>query len=47
VVVARVGRAAFVLAAILISLSLVGIDITVLGMFGVGLGFGMQKIASN
>jgi flagellar biogenesis protein FliO len=31
VVVARVGRAAFVLAVILISLSLVGIDITVLG----------------
>ena len=51
VVVARVGRAAFVLAAILVSLSLVGIDITVLGVFGgalgVGLGFGLQKIASN
>jgi small-conductance mechanosensitive channel len=51
VVVARVGRALFVLAAVLISLSLVGIDITVLGVFGgalgVGLGFGMQKIASN
>jgi len=51
VVVARVGRGAFVLAAVLISLSLVGIDITVLGVFGgalgVGLGFGMQKIASN
>jgi small-conductance mechanosensitive channel len=51
VVVARVGRAAFVLAAVLISLSLVGIDITVLGVFGgalgVGLGFGLQKIASN
>ncbi len=51
VVVARVGRAAFVLAAVLISLSIVGIDITVLGVFGgafgVGLGFGMQKIASN
>jgi small-conductance mechanosensitive channel len=51
VVVARVGRAAFVLTAILISLSLVGIDITVLGVFGgalgVGLGFGLQKIASN
>lgn len=51
VVVARVGRAAFVLAAILVSLSIVGIDITVLGVFGgalgVGLGFGMQKIASN
>ncbi len=39
------------LAAILISLSLVGIDVTVLGVFGgalgVGLGFGLQKIASN
>ena len=42
---------AFVLAAVLISLSLVGIDVTVLGVFGgalgVGLGFGLQKIASN
>jgi Small-conductance mechanosensitive channel len=51
VVVARVGRAAFVLAAVLISLSLVGIDITVLGVFGgalgVGLGFGLQKIAAT
>ena len=51
VVVARISRGAFVLAAVLISLSLVGIDITVLGVFGgalgVGLGFGMQKIASN
>jgi small-conductance mechanosensitive channel len=51
VVLARVGRALFVLAAVLISLSLVGIDITVLGVFGgalgVGLGFGLQKIASN
>ncbi|CAB3746551.1 mechanosensitive ion channel family protein [Paraburkholderia humisilvae] len=51
VVLARVGRALFVLAALLISLSLVGIDLTVLGVFGgalgVGLGFGLQKIASN
>jgi small-conductance mechanosensitive channel len=51
VVVARVGRALFMLAAVLISLSIVGIDITVLGVFGgalgVGLGFGLQKIASN
>ena len=51
VAAARVGRALFVLAAVLISLSLVGIDITVLGVFGgalgVGLGFGLQKIASN
>ncbi|WP_206955824.1 mechanosensitive ion channel family protein [Trinickia acidisoli] len=51
VVLARVGRALLVLAALLISFSLVGIDITVLGVFGgalgVGLGFGLQKIASN
>ncbi|MFC0400982.1 mechanosensitive ion channel family protein [Paraburkholderia rhizosphaerae] len=51
IVLARAGRALFVLAAVLISLSLVGIDITVLGVFGgalgVGLGFGLQKIASN
>ncbi|MGF6724038.1 small-conductance mechanosensitive channel [Paraburkholderia sp. GAS41] len=51
VVVARVGRALLMLAAVLVSLSLVGIDITVLGVFGgalgVGLGFGLQKIASN
>jgi small-conductance mechanosensitive channel len=51
VVLARVGRALLILAALLISLSLVGIDITVLGVFGgalgVGLGFGLQKIASN
>ncbi len=51
VVLARVGRALLVLAAVLFSLSLVGIDITVLGVFGgalgVGLGFGLQKIASN
>jgi small-conductance mechanosensitive channel len=51
VVLARIGRALLVLAAVLISFSLVGIDITVLGVFGgalgVGLGFGLQKIASN
>ncbi|PXW24198.1 mechanosensitive ion channel family protein [Paraburkholderia caballeronis] len=51
VVLARVGRALLMLAAVLVSLSLVGIDITVLGVFGgalgVGLGFGLQKIASN
>ncbi|MEA3119024.1 MAG: hypothetical protein QOI13_2294 [Paraburkholderia sp.] len=50
-VLARVGRALLVLAAVLISFSLVGIDITVLGVFGgalgVGLGFGLQKVASN
>ncbi len=51
VVLARTGRALLVLAAVLVSLSIVGIDITVLGVFGgalgVGLGFGLQKIASN
>ncbi|WJF89611.1 mechanosensitive ion channel [Paraburkholderia bonniea] len=51
VVLARLGRALLVVAAVLVSLSLVGIDITVLGVFGgalgVGLGFGLQKIASN
>jgi len=51
VVLARVSRALLILAAVLVSLSLVGIDITVLGVFGgalgVGLGFGLQKIASN
>ncbi|SAK62396.1 mechanosensitive ion channel protein [Caballeronia arationis] len=51
VVLARIGRALMILAAILISLSIVGIDVTVLGVFGgalgVGLGFGLQKIASN
>lgn len=51
VVLSRVGRALLVFAAILIGLSLVGIDVTVLGVFGgavgVGLGFGLQKIASN
>ena len=51
VALARLGRALLVLAAVLISFSLVGIDITVLGVFsgalGVGLGFGLQKIASN
>jgi small-conductance mechanosensitive channel len=51
VVLSRSGKAFFILIAILISLSLVGIDLTVLSVFGgalgVGLGFGLQKIASN
>ncbi len=51
VALARVSRAVLVLAAVLISLESVGIDITVLGVFGgalgVGLGLGLQKIASN
>jgi small-conductance mechanosensitive channel len=51
VVLSRIGRALLILAAVLVSLSIVGIDVTVLGVFGgalgVGLGFGLQKIASN
>jgi small-conductance mechanosensitive channel len=51
VVLSRVARAVLLLVALLLSLSLVGIDLTVLSVFGgalgVGLGFGLQKIASN
>lgn len=51
VVMARMGRALFILMAILISLSLVGIDLTVLSVFGgalgVGIGLGLQKIVSS
>jgi small-conductance mechanosensitive channel len=47
----RLGRATLTLLAILIALPLVGIDVTTLSVFsgalGVGLGFGLQKIASN
>ncbi|GAB4167717.1 MAG: hypothetical protein OHK0026_02020 [Rhodocyclaceae bacterium] len=47
----RVSKSLLVLAAVLVGLPLVGIDITTLSVFGgalgVGLGFGMQKIASN
>ncbi|MFZ6760542.1 mechanosensitive ion channel family protein [Undibacterium sp. Ji50W] len=51
VVLSRVGRAVLILLAILVSLTLVGIDLTVLSVFGgalgVGLGFGLQKITSS
>lgn len=47
----RLGRATLALLAILVALPLVGIDLTMLSVFGgalgVGLGFGLQKIASN
>lgn len=50
-VLARLSKAFFIVLAFLIALPLVGIDLTVLSVFGgalgVGLGFGLQKIASN
>ena len=50
-VMARLAKAVLTVVALLCSLSLVGIDVTALsvfsGAFAVGLGFGLQKIASN
>ena len=51
IVISKLVRAAALLVAVLIALPIVGIDITTLSIFsgalGVGLGFGLQKIASN
>ena len=51
VMVTKLVRALLVLAAVLIVLPIVGIDLTALSVFsgalGVGLGFGLQKVASN
>ncbi len=51
IVITKLVRAGALLVAILVALPLVGIDVTALSVFsgalGVGLGFGLQKIASN
>ena len=51
VVLARMSRAILIVVAVLFSLQTVGLDLTVLSVFGgalgVGVGLGMQRIASN
>lgn len=51
IVFARLAKALLILLAVLIGLPVVGIDLTTLSVFGgalgVGLGFGLQKIAAN
>ena len=51
VVLVRVLKAVLLVVAVLVALSSVGIDLTVLSVFGgalgVGLGLGLQRIASN
>jgi small-conductance mechanosensitive channel len=51
VVLARMSRALLIMLAVLLCLPLMGLDLTALsvfsGAFGVGLGLGMQRIASN
>jgi small-conductance mechanosensitive channel len=51
IVIARVVRFSALFVAVLVALPLVGLDLTTLSIFsgalGVGLGFGLQKIASN
>jgi small-conductance mechanosensitive channel len=50
-ILSKITRTVLVVIAVLIALPMVGVDITVLSVFGgalgVGLGFGLQKIASN
>jgi small-conductance mechanosensitive channel len=51
IVFARLARAVLIVIAVLVGLPVVGIDLTTLSVFGgalgVGLGFGLQKIAAN
>jgi small-conductance mechanosensitive channel len=51
VIFAKMSKAGLILVGVLVALSAVGLDITLLSVFGgalgVGLGFGLQKIASN